>query len=261
MTRIVTIPGAILSIVFMLYFLLPEIQVFYNHRRCVLALFGIFGTVSLGSAVWYFWPLIQDNVPFFQTAITKEFKLARTPSLGSPLRPIETTTDAYIAAHEHATVIFLPPLLEMFVLPNNGERKAKRHPIASYQDDRKWFDEEYLRRMFDPPQDENPPEYRVAELWSKNPDQWKWIGWREWSCFWALKDKFYYQEFENGIIFEVFPTGGIASESQIFTVANNGEWSSRLSSSVGAPACNEKTPRVGGVVVHGHIVKPKAGSN
>jgi len=167
--------------------------------------------------------IIQDNIPY-QTAIAREFKLARTPSLGNPLRGIETTTDAYMAAHEHAMIIFLPPLLEMIVLPNTSERKAKRQPISSYHDDRKWFDDEYLQRVFDPPQDGKPPEYRVAELWYKDPAQWKWIGWREWSCFWALNDKFYYQEFENGIILGVFPTGKTISESQIFTITNNGVW-------------------------------------
>jgi hypothetical protein len=62
------------------------------------------GIAMGGCAAWYYWPSIQDNIPY-QTAIAREFKLARTPSLGNPLRGIETTTDAYMAAHEHAMII------------------------------------------------------------------------------------------------------------------------------------------------------------
>jgi hypothetical protein len=113
-------------------------------------------------------PLMSPQITEFPE-ITKEFELAKTPSLGNPFRPIETTTDAYIAVHEHAMVLFLSPILDIFVLPNDGERKAVRQPTASYQDDRKWFDDEYLRTVFDSPQDENPPEYRIADLWSKSP--------------------------------------------------------------------------------------------
>jgi hypothetical protein len=71
-------------------------------------------------------------------------------------------------------------------------------------------------------------------LWSKNPERWQWIGWREWSCsFW--KDKFYYQLFQKGIIFGVLPTSENLGLSQIFLVADDGEWSSRVSNSVEAP--------------------------
>jgi hypothetical protein len=111
-----------------------------------------------------------------------------------------------------------------------------------------------LRAMFHPPKDKKPPESRVAELWSQNPEQWKWIGWREWSCPFVL-EKFYYQRFENGIIFGVLPTSETLGLSQIFAYANTGDWKSTLSEPVEAPACNESSANVNRVPIHGHFVK------
>jgi hypothetical protein len=58
-SRVVTIPGAILSFCFMLYFLWPEIQTIYSVRRHrMIPLFGMaISTISFTMfAVWYFWP-------------------------------------------------------------------------------------------------------------------------------------------------------------------------------------------------------------
>jgi hypothetical protein len=64
MSRVVTVPGAILSFCFMLYFLWPEIQAIYNARRHrMIPLFGM--TISVVSftmfAAWYFWPGGKDS--------------------------------------------------------------------------------------------------------------------------------------------------------------------------------------------------------
>jgi hypothetical protein len=187
-------------------------------------------------------------------AISSQFERALIPQLGKPTGPIEQTTAIYQASHEHAMVVSLLPTLDVFVFPSDRSKKAIRQHAAAWKDDRKWFDESYLRSLFHPPKEKLPPENRVAELWAQNPDQWKWIGWREWSCPFVL-DNFYYQKFEKGIIIGVLPTSETLGQSQIFAYADTGEWNSTISETVEAPACNEKTAKVNGVPIHGRFTR------
>ena len=201
-------------------------------------------------AGYFIWHSLETQIPL---EITKEFEAIHTPKLGNPLRRINTTTDVYLAAHEHAIVISLLPILDLFVLPSDQGQKVIRQHDAKWDVDRKWFDDAYLRPLFRTPKGKNPPEYRLAEQWFKSPEQWKWVGWREWSCsFW--KDTFYYQVFENGIIVGVLPTSEILGYGQIFVVLNNGEWFSKVSS-IDPPACRRDAPTVAGVPIHGRFVK------
>ena len=220
----------------------------HGRRMALIASAVVFGAIFIIYSIWAF---VEKSAIFPE--IAREFERVRTPLLGRALQPIEVTTDVYLAAHERAMVISLLPTLDVFVLPADHGRKAIRQHAANWLDDRKWFDDAYLRTLFHPPKDKKPPEYRVAELWAKNPEQWRWIGWREWSCPF-YKDKFYYQIFENGIIIGVLPTSENLGSSQTFIVANSGEWSSSISS-VEAPACSEKSATVNGVPIHGRFVK------
>ena len=64
MSRIVTMPGATLSFIFMLYFLWPEVKAIHSTRRQrMLPLIGMIacGIGFLGFAAWYFWPTIPAN--------------------------------------------------------------------------------------------------------------------------------------------------------------------------------------------------------
>ena len=196
-----------------------------------------------------------DSVPDAPASkVAQAFELARIPQLGQPLQPIEETDAVYQAAHEHAMVVSLLPMLDVYIFPNDRTKKAIRHHTATFLDGREWFDDAFLRALFHPPKDKKPPESRVAELWSQNPDQWKWIGWREWSCPFAL-EKFYYQKFEKGIIFGVLPTSETLGSSQIFAFANTGDWNSTGTELVSAPGCNENTAKVNGIPIHGRFVK------
>jgi hypothetical protein len=192
------------------------------------------------------------------TILESEFARARTQALGSPIGQIETTTDVYQASHEHAMVVSLLPVQTVFAFPKDG-RPATTYRFATISDERKWWDDGFLRDRFKPPKDKKPPEYRVAEAWDQKPEQIKWIGWREWSCPFRLEN-FYYQQFENGIVFGILPTSESLGSSQIITFLNGGKWSAiepvDKIGGVSAPACNEKTARVNGVVIHGHHVKP-----
>jgi hypothetical protein len=186
--------------------------------------------------------------------IAREFERARIPQLGQPVHSIEETTAVYQAAHEHAMVVSLLPTLDVFVFPYDRTQKAVRQHTATFLDAREWFNDAFLRGLFKPPKDKNPPESRVAELWSQNPNAWKWIGWRAWSCPF-VSEKFYYQKFENGIIFGILPTSETGGVSQIFAFANSGEWNSTTTEAAQAPACNENTAKVNGIPIHGRFVR------
>jgi hypothetical protein len=199
---------------------------------------------------------IQGDRP----TIESEFARARVPTLGNPTGIIEVTNGMYQASHERAMVISLLPVQTVYVLPKESNRPAIAFHYAMIDDDKKWWDDKFLREKFKVPQNKKPPEYRVAELWDQKPDQWKWIGWREWSCPFTL-EKFYYQKFESGIIFGVLPTSESLGSSQIIVVVDDGKWSAiepvDQLGAIEAPACNENTATVNGVVIHGRRVKPR----
>jgi hypothetical protein len=221
-----------------------------NYRTWAAISFGATVLIVCG---WLFWPGATQPPPQKST-ISLQFERSSIPQLGKPAGPIEETDGVYQASHEHAMVVSLLPTLDVFIFPKDRKIKATRQHAAAFTDSRKWFDDASLRAIFHSPKDKMPPETRVAELWSQNPDQWKWIGWREWSCPFVLK-KFYYQRFENGIIFGALPTSETLGLSQIFAYANTGDWKSTLSETVEAPACNESSANVNGVPIHGHFVK------
>jgi hypothetical protein len=228
----------------------PDAQGLRKNYRAWAAI--TFGAVVLTVCGWLFWP--GSTQPPQKSAISLQFERAEISQLGKPTGPIEETDAVYQAAHEHAMVVSLLPTLDVFIFSNDRKIKAIRQHAAVFADSRKWFDDAYLRAIFHPPKDKKPPESRVAELWSQNPEQWKWIGWREWSCPFSLQ-KFYYQRFENGIIFGVLPTSETLGFSQIFAYANTGDWNSTLTKSPEAPACNENTAKVNGIAIHGHFVR------
>jgi hypothetical protein len=73
MSRFVTIPGAILSFCFMLYFLWPEIQIIYNVRRHrMIPLFGmaISAIIFIIFATRYFWPAGKDAQQVNEAAVS-----------------------------------------------------------------------------------------------------------------------------------------------------------------------------------------------
>lgn len=282
MSRVITIPGAIGCAVLAIYFLWPEIKTAIlwlrkpkpqsgtrsnprtANQQIPLIMFAalVLSTIGIASAVWIFgipasmqYGLPDAHLPL----VVEEFGRAKLPGLGAPTGQIESTNGMYQASHERAMVVALLPVQDIFIFPKDRVRKGTRYHYAATDDARKWWDDVFLRSRFRPPKDKNPPEFMVAQAWEATPDQFKWIGWREWSCPFAL-DKFYYQIFENGIIFGVLPTSETLGSSQIFTFLNTGEWSSiqpiDKAGGLSAPGCNESTTRVNGVVIHGHFTKP-----
>lgn len=156
------------------------------------------------------------------------------PRLGSALSSAELSDDTYQAVYEHAHIIWVKPLLTIFVLPRNPERKVVRQQDSHWTTDQDLFNDDKLKVMFGAPKDKLPPHGGVAYHWRSDPDSWKWIGWREWYC--RFFNEIYYQEFENGIVFGIFHISPTRDEGQIFVIFNDGSWFSRMALAK-APKC------------------------
>ena len=146
--------------------------------------------------------------------------------LGQPLGPAQLSDDTYQAAYERALIVWIKSLLAIYVLPfNNDERKVIRQSDSAFAP-AEFFDDGKLRAMFGTPDDKLPPHGGVAYHWNRDPDRWKFIGWREWYC--RFFDEVFYQEFQSGIIFGVFHLSPTRDEGQVLVVLNNGRWQSGI---------------------------------
>ena len=123
----------------------------------------IFGAVVLSVCSWIFWP-VAANTSGIPLVISEEFERARRPGLGTPLGKIESTTGIYQASHEHALIVSFQPTQTIFVFPKDASKKAIQYRYLTTDEDRKWWDEAFLRSRFQPPKDKSPPEFRVAEM-------------------------------------------------------------------------------------------------
>src|SRR5258707_1389788 len=107
---------------------------------------------------------------------------SRASELGNPRAPAQLSDDAYQAEYDRANIVWIKPLLTIYVLPiNNRERDViQQQDVWTRNPD--LFDDGKLKRMFKPPQGKDPPHGGIAYLWQKDPEHWKWLGWREWYC-------------------------------------------------------------------------------
>jgi hypothetical protein len=159
--------------------------------------------------------------------------------LGNPRAPAQLSDDAYQAEYDRAHIVWIKPLLTIYVLPFNQEqRKAIRQPDV-WTRNPDLFDDNKLRRnpLFKPPRDKYPPHGGIANLWQKDPENWKWLGWRLWYC--RFFDEIFYQEFDSGIIFGPFRSTRTRTDRQFFVALNNGSWHQRKASSDRAPECRQ----------------------
>jgi hypothetical protein len=156
---------------------------------------------------------------------------AAYPKLGKALRPIITSSDSYIGIHENAIALWIQPILTIFILPADKNKKMIRFQELSRPIDFKWYDDAQLRAYFKTPSGKFPPFGGIATDWNK----WNWIGWRLWHC--SLKPNLtFYQEFENGIIVGMFPNDTIHRDGRIFVIFNDDTFVQREANSY-APFC------------------------
>jgi hypothetical protein len=174
-----------------------------------------------------------DN-PAIHPDFTTAYEVA--PALGSPRWPPTLADDAYQAVYERAHVIWIKPLLRIFVLPLDSEKKLIRLKETSFATDPDLFDDERARQVFHTPAGKYPPHGGIAERWRKEPERWQWLGWREWHC--RFRKQIYYQHFEHGTVFGVFRLHPTQDEGQIIVMLDDETWSSK-SVTGNVPACGE----------------------
>ena len=145
--------------------------------------------------------------------------------LGRPRGPAMLSDDAYQAEYDRAHIIWINPLRTIYYLPDNNEERKVTPQLDAAWAPPELFDDSKLRPLFATPDDKLPPHGGVAYHWLKEPDRWKWIGWRRWYC--RFFDEIFYQEFDSGVILGPFHASPTRDEGQIFTILNNGRWVER----------------------------------
>lgn len=154
--------------------------------------------------------------------------------LGRPRGPAQLSDDTYEAEYDRARVIWIKSLLTIYVLPDdNASRPVIPQPDAAWAPP-EFFDDAKLRAMFGTPEDKLPPQGGVAYHWIRDPERWKWIGWRQWYC--RFLDEVFYQEFNSGIMIGLLHAAPMRNEGQIIVVLNDGRWFARDAKAT-APDC------------------------
>jgi len=157
--------------------------------------------------------------------------------LGKPRALAQLSDDAYQAEYDRAHIVWIKPLLTIYVLPfNQQQRKVIQQPDV-WTRNPDLFDDNKLRRMFKTPQGKFPPHGGVANMWLKDPDNWKWLGWRSWYC--RFFDEIFYQDFDGGIVFGPFHTLPTQTDSELLAVLNDGSWLKTKGAASPAPECRQ----------------------
>lgn len=140
--------------------------------------------------------------------------------LNDPIGEVKTTNSVYYAVHENANVIWLKVHARFYVL-NDLNRKWTEYYESSWDLDPKWHNKKWLIERFQPPEGLDPPYAGVAWLWDRDPENWSWIGFKEWDC---LHKNIYYQEFEEGMIIGNFLRHPSRGSSILFVLMDDFRW-------------------------------------
>jgi hypothetical protein len=132
----------------------------------------------------------------------------RNQSLGEPLSREILVDGAYLASYEHGLVLWLSFNNTHYVLPDSQSTKTTgvfpliEIPTATSP----FYDDSAVRKILHIPGNKRPPSGGVAFEWSKNPDQWSWLGERQWQA--VVNKEVYVQSFSQGIIVGPLPYSG-----------------------------------------------------
>jgi hypothetical protein len=164
------------------------------------------------------------NSPEISSLLHPQFKPISdiAPELKRPRGPAQQSDDSYEAVYDHAHVLWIKPLLTIFVLPKVPAHKVVRYQETSWATDSDLFDEEKARIIFQTPADKHPPHGGIANLWRADPERWKWLGWLNWHC--RFTGKIYYQQFDGGTVIGVFRLHPAQDDGAIFAVLDDGTW-------------------------------------
>lgn len=194
----------------------------------------IIGAISAG-AIWavaaHLYSKDHPNASGFFSGVYPKY----ASRLGSPLADPEPSGGAYQAAHEHATVVWIARTLTFYLLPSDPSKKWLRQPDTDWQAAPEWYNDNALRHRFGTPAELGPPFAGVANRWSHDPDNWKWIGWRQWHCSFD-SGQIVVQRFERGMVIGPFRLHPLNKSAQVFILMDDGSWFPELASG-DAPAC------------------------
>jgi hypothetical protein len=187
-------------------------------------------------------PHASPNIPSQQIGhpdkadLFRAVQLKYSRKLGDAIAQSETS-HAYQAAYEHAMVLWIDGQKAFYQLPSDPAKKWVKYPDPDWQSDPEWYRDVDLRRRFRPPPGLGPPYAGVASRWVRDPDNWTWIGWRQWHCSFDPNQVFL-QRFEHGTMLVPFRLHPLNKAAQVFVLLDDGSWSSE-SATVDAPPCSE----------------------
>jgi hypothetical protein len=126
------------------------------------------------------------------------------PALGGPLIKAKNSETLYFAAYEHCIVIYLYSATIHYVIPRDPNRPVVISKIIDLArvSDPKYYDDKWLSEHFKAPPGKRPPIGGIAYEMERDPENWKWIGWREWQL---RSSRGSVQYFQNGLIIGPMP--------------------------------------------------------
>lgn len=207
-----------------------------GHKQPIVSACGfVLVSAFLGWVVW--WRLDAqwlDNHPALQE-IFRPIYPKYSQKLGKAVAPFETS-HTYQAVHEQAMVIWIERQFSFYRLPNDPSKHWTRYPDPNWQAGPEWYRDADLRHKFKPPLGLGPPYGGVAVRWSQDESNWKWIGWREWHCYF-YPDQVFLQSFEHGTILGPFRLAPSNAAARLIILLDDGTWISESAKS-GPPPCN-----------------------
>lgn len=164
----------------------------------------------------------QWRIPFYWWFVEHgDFRPIQSDQLGTPLGPANSTGAASIDFFEHGTVVWLKNATVFYRLRKDGTWEARPH--INEVSGSKWWDPNFLSQMLNMPP-EKTPHGGIAAEWAANPQDWNWLGGREWSC--TILTGIYLQKFQHGSAFGILPIKNNTPDGVLFALLENGKWKS-----------------------------------
>ena len=244
-----TNPKAILfwlAILFCLLAFSASLVIHYFWHRCRAILVGILvaGLLSVGFG-WYVWPIssgaMKMNTPENPTDVLTypPFELiAQHYELGKALAAEEKLAQAYQGEYKGVPVIWNDQTTEFYWRDRNTNTWESHSDTVD--NDPKWFDDDYVRKLLHIPEGSDPPYGGVARLSAEDENIWRKIGVRLWHCQYNWVS--YQQRFQHGFIIGPFILSStLPNVARAFVVRNDKQWATEKLS--GAPAPCEPPPK------------------
>lgn len=155
-------------------------------------------------------------------AFAVAYSLASQSGIGKPIGKAKRGGFATWTVFQNAAVLWLKAHNCIFQLPFDREARS----VLSVNDPRasgEYFRPEVVREKLRLPEAFDPPRGGIALAWERAPDNWKWIGQRQYRH--QIKDRnLLIQRFENGLIVGFVPAGQNTDDKVVVWLVNGGAW-------------------------------------